>query len=123
MDTVDASFQMVQIIIFIGFALVIGGIIFSFVKRAATWSSNKQKPRLRVPAQVVGKRTGTAGGNERPVITHYYATFEMESGDRIEFEVSGSEYGMLAEGDHGMLEFQGTRYLGYQRNAGGSLEP
>ncbi|UAK18088.1 DUF2500 domain-containing protein [Sporolactobacillus terrae] len=59
MDTVDASFQMVQIIIFIGFALVIGGIIFSFVKQAATWSSNKQKPRLRVPAQVVGKRTGS----------------------------------------------------------------
>ncbi|GAY78183.1 hypothetical protein NBRC111894_3737 [Sporolactobacillus inulinus] len=45
------------------------------------------------------------------MVTHYYATFEVESGDRIEFEVSGLEYGML--------DFQGTRYLGYQR----SLEP
>ncbi|WP_231516874.1 DUF2500 domain-containing protein [Sporolactobacillus terrae] len=57
------------------------------------------------------KEPEATGGNERPVITHYYATVEVESGDRIEFEVSGLEYGML--------DFQGTRYLGYQR----SLEP
>ena len=33
--------------------------------------------------------------------TSYFATFQVESGDRIEFLVSGSEYGMLAEGDSG----------------------
>ncbi|MFR6039688.1 MAG: DUF2500 family protein, partial [Faecalibacterium prausnitzii] len=28
----------------------------------------------------------------------------------------GSDYGMLVEGDIGKLSFQGTRYLGFQRN-------
>lgn len=47
--------------------------------------------------------------------TSYYATFQVESGDRMELHVSGAEYGMLAEGDTGKLTFQGTRYLGFVR--------
>ena len=48
--------------------------------------------------------------------THaYYVTFEVESGDRMEMKVSGSEYGLLAIGDSGRLSFQGTRYLGFER--------
>jgi hypothetical protein len=48
--------------------------------------------------------------------TTYYATFEVESGDRLEFTVSGKEYGMLVEGDIGKLVFQGTRYHSFDRN-------
>ena len=48
--------------------------------------------------------------------TSYYVTFQVESGDRMEFEISDMEYGMLAEGDSGELTFQGTRYLNFQRN-------
>ena len=47
--------------------------------------------------------------------TDYYTTFQVESGDRMEFEVSDMEYGMLAEGDSGELTFQGTRYLNFRR--------
>ena len=47
--------------------------------------------------------------------TWYYVTFEVESGDRIELGVNGTEYGMLVEGDYGKLSFQGTRYLGFER--------
>ena len=39
----------------------------------------------------------------------------MESEDRMEFQVSGIEYGILAEGDTGELTFQGTRYLAFER--------
>ncbi len=46
----------------------------------------------------------------------YYVTFEVASGDRMELHVAGHEYGLLAVGDIGILEFQGTRYLGFQRN-------
>lgn len=45
----------------------------------------------------------------------YYTTFEVQSGDRMEFKVSGKEYGMLVEGDKGNLIFQGTRYHGFDR--------
>jgi hypothetical protein len=47
--------------------------------------------------------------------TSYYATFEVESGDRMELSVDGRAYGLLAQGDIGSLTFQGTRYLGFQR--------
>ena len=47
--------------------------------------------------------------------TRYFATFQFESGDRLELPVAATEYGLLVEGDHGLLSFQGTRYLGFQR--------
>ena len=53
--------------------------------------------------------------------TTYYATFQFDSGDRLELCVSGGEYGLLAEGDVGELTFQGTRYLGFDRR--GTAEP
>ncbi|MFC4402554.1 DUF2500 domain-containing protein [Gracilibacillus xinjiangensis] len=47
--------------------------------------------------------------------TKYYVTFEFESGDRSEFHLSGKEYGLLSDEDRGTLSFQGTRYLGFER--------
>ena len=47
--------------------------------------------------------------------TTYYATFQVASGDRMEFQVPRREYGFLVEGDRGRLTFQGTRFLGFER--------
>lgn len=44
--------------------------------------------------------------------------FQIDSDNRMELTVRGSEYGILAEGDVGMLSFQGTRYLGRERETG-----
>ena len=33
-----------------------------------------------------------------------------------ELKLSGAQYGMLAEGDDGMLTYQGDRFLEFQRN-------
>ena len=49
------------------------------------------------------------------VSTSYYATYQLDSGERLEFSVGGREYGMLAEGDQGTLTYQGTRYKGFER--------
>ena len=51
--------------------------------------------------------------------TWYYVTFQVDSGDRMEFSVSGSQYGMLCEGHEGSLTFQGTRFLSFERNPAG----
>ena len=65
---------------------------------------------------MVTKRTETSGGSgDSSASTTYYVTFEFESGDRSEFRVSGQEYGMLADEDLGILTFQGTRYLSFER--------
>lgn len=71
---------------------------------------DRQAPRLTVEATLVGKRSdGFRNGKT------YYATFQVESGDRMELSIPGPEQGLLVEGDRGRLTFQGTRYLDFQR--------
>ena len=77
---------------------------------------NNHSPKLSVPAKVVSRRTAVSrhhhhqgnGMHHTHTATSYYATFQVESGDRIEFLVSGTEYGMLAEG-----RLRGTDLSGY----------
>lgn len=60
-------------------------------------------------------RGGTNGHHHYHTSTTYYVTFEVESGDRMELQLEGFEYGLLVEGDKGNLSFQGTRFLGFER--------
>lgn len=120
-----------EIIFFLMFFLVFGIFIFAVMKGIAQWNKNNHSPRLTVSATVAAKRTKVsnhqhanagdmtgAHGYHTTTSTTYYVTFQVESGDRMELCVSGSEYGMLAEGDCGKLSFQGTRYLGFERIQG-----
>ncbi|MFJ5770662.1 DUF2500 domain-containing protein [Psychrobacillus sp. NPDC093180] len=98
------------------FLVVAGFIVFSIIKNGAQWNKNNNSPKLSVPAQVVTKRSHTRGGSgDSSTFTSYYATFQVESGDRMELQLSGQEYGMLAEDDLGVLTFQGTRFLSFER--------
>lgn len=123
----ESIFPIMFLLIFI---LVIGIFIATAVKGIGEWGKNNNSPRLTVNAAVVAKRTNTqqhhhnhagdvtgAHGMHTTTSTSYYVTFQVESGDRMEFHVSGSEYGMLVEGDLGVLHFQGTRYLGFDRDS------
>ena len=117
-----AAFGVFELMFSLAFFLVIGVFIFTFVKGISTWNKNNNSPRLTVPATVVCKRSNTShhhhggtGAHHHHSSTSYYVTFEVESGDRMELHVSGHEWGMLVEGDFGMLSFQGTRYLGFER--------
>ena len=113
--------------VFIVFALVILGIILAAVVQGISrWNKNNHSPRLTADASVTSKREDVSihrhgmagdvtGSHTVTSSTTYYVTFQFESGDRQEFCVSGTEYGMLAEGDRGKLSFQGTRYLGFER--------
>lgn len=120
-------------IFFIMFIIVFIMIVVSFVamivKNVGTWNKNNHSPQLDVSAKVVSKRInvvhhnhanagGIAEGHGYHTTSNtlYYVTFEFTSGDRMEFHVNGSEYGLLKEGDTGNLCFQGTRYLSFERN-------
>ena len=116
-----------QIIFYLIFAIVIGCFIVTAVRGIRTWHKNNNSPRLTVHATVVSKRQNTSvhhHHNDNTAMhtstsTSYYATFQFDSGDRLELHVSGPDYGLLAEGDTGDLTFQGTRYLGFDRRAAG----
>ena len=110
------------------FIAVISFIIFNAVRGVNQWNKNNNSPVLTVVAAVVTKRVAInenhlSGDNgaamDHTTTTRYFATFEVESGDRMELKVSGEEYGMLAEGDKGRLTFQGTRFKGFERNGRG----
>ena len=108
---------MVPAMFLLVFVLVLGSIIVTLIRGVGEWNKNNQSPKLTVPATVVAKRSDVHRGIETMhTFTSYYVTFQVESGDRMEFEISDMEYGMLAEGDSGELTFQGTRYLNFQRN-------
>ena len=112
-----------QIMFGLVFVLTIGTFIVIAVKGVSQWNKNNHSPRLTVPATIVAKRTnvsrhrhnGANGHHHHTTSTTYYVTFQVESGDRMELHVAGHEFGMLIEGDRGMLTFQGTRYLGFER--------
>ena len=105
------------------FVVAIGMFIVIAVKGISQWNKNNHSPRLTVPATIVAKRTNVShhhhhGGTGMHHTTHsttYYVTFQVDSGDRMELNVAGQEFGMLIEGDRGNLTFQGTRYLGFER--------
>lgn len=116
----DGGFEIFFSLIFF---IAVGMIIFSFVLGIREWNKNNHSPRLTVDATIATKRNNVSyhhhnssdGVMHTTHSTTYYVTFEVESGDRMEFIVNGSEYGMLVEGDHGRLTFQGTRYIGFER--------
>jgi len=91
------------------------------------WFRNNRSPEETLHARVVAKRMKVTGhghtmmGNSAAMnglgsstYTRYFVTFEPENGKRVELCVKDSDYGMLAEGDRGVLSFQGTRYLGFE---------
>ncbi|WP_313891928.1 DUF2500 domain-containing protein [Psychrobacillus sp.] len=104
--------------LFIGtvFIIVFGLIIFAIISSIKQWNKNNNSPKLSVPVQIVTKRSNTSGGSgNSSASTSYYITFQVESGDRMELLVSGGQYGMIAEDDLGILTFQGTRFLSFER--------
>lgn len=114
----NMMFDLFDLIFPVMFLLVFGMILFTFISGIRTWNKNNNSPRLTVEARVAAKRQNTTHHNESvggdtsgahgyhtTTSTSYYVTFEVESGDRMEFSVCGEEYGMLAEGDEGKLIF------------------
>ncbi|ANS74579.1 hypothetical protein AWM70_08255 [Paenibacillus yonginensis] len=107
------------------FIIVIVGILaISAGSGIYRWVRNNRQPVLSVLTTVTSKRTEvsyrhSSDSDTHRSVTRYYITFEVESGDRLEFEVQGEEYGQTAEGDLGNLTFQGTRYLGFRRHVHG----
>ncbi|UPK46967.1 MULTISPECIES: DUF2500 domain-containing protein [Paenibacillus] len=100
------------------FVLIIGIVLLSVGKEVWRWGRNNSEPLLTVPSRITSRRMQMSQSHSEPgstARTIYYITFEVESGDRLEFKVNGDEYGLCAEGDEGRLSFKGTRYVGFER--------
>jgi archaellum component FlaF (FlaF/FlaG flagellin family) len=121
----NIMFTIIPVLVVLGFIFVIGTIIFRSIQGAKQWNRNNNSPVLTVDATVVTKRAdvsyyhndaGTDNMHHSSSSTTYFVTFEVASGDRMEFQTKDTEYGLLVEHDTGKLTFQGTRYLGFERS-------
>jgi len=117
----DPAFVTLFILVFVA---SIGLTAVMVVKYISLWHRNNRAPRLTVEAEVVAKEEThrrhiskddpmTMFGRSGGAAICYYVTFRTNRGDRIEFLITGREYDGLAEGERGMLTYQGTRYLGF----------
>jgi hypothetical protein len=113
--------------IFIGgiFLLVFGAIAFAITSSIAQWMSDNAAPVETFEARVIAKRTKATQNQSGDANTHsvsrwtsysYFVTFEYSNGQRKEFGIKESEFGVLIEGDRGTLTFQGSRYKGFARH-------
>lgn len=122
----DSLFTVMFVLVF---AIIAVTFIVILVRGVSEWSHNNHSPKLGVEATCVSKRTSVthhsdpvagdisgAHGYTHSSNTTYYATFEVESGDRMEFHITGLQYGKLREGDTGTLSFQGIRFLSFDRH-------
>ena len=95
---------------------VFAAILLGVIGRALfIWVRNNNSPRETAEAKVVTKRMKVQGfgrtmagrnsvtGMGSSTYTHYFVTFELEKGKRLELGVKDAEFGMLAEGDQGVL--------------------
>lgn len=104
------------------FLIIAGSILFHVATGLAEWQHNNQSPREEKWVTLVSKRQEVTRGGyyngrfyQSTSSTTYYVTVEYEDGERQEFRVKGRVYGLLAEGDKGLLTYQGTRFLEFVR--------
>lgn len=116
-------FDLFPVMFFLVFLFIMGTFVVTAVSGISRWNKNNNSLRLTVEATVVAKRGNSTrhhhhGANGHMHHTYnntYYATFQFASGDRIELQMAGHEFGLIVEGDKGNLTFQGTRFLGFER--------
>ena len=95
--------------------VVVAIIIAVAVSRNSRATLDRNAPRQRAEATVVDKRSEITGGGETRARQHYFVTFQFPDGNRVELKLTGPESGMLTPGDSGVVEWQGTRYVGFAR--------
>lgn len=75
------------------------------------------KPVYSMEAIVKGKRTLVGPKDDDPAAmqTTYFLTFQKRDGNRVELCVPGEDYGLAAEGDEGILAWQGDKFVVFKR--------
>jgi ribosomal protein L40E/membrane protein implicated in regulation of membrane protease activity len=106
-----ALFPLFGVVFLAVLLITLGG---SILKTLDERSRNQAAPMLTSQTRVVAKRMEVKNRGKSHT-TEYYATFDLPSGERLELELDGAQYGQVAEGDGVLLRHQGTWFLGFER--------
>lgn len=122
----ESSFPIIFTLVFL---LVSGTFVYVIISGLVRFFKNQASPQLVVLARVAAKRTETRSSpghtyhhgtnhyhhSHSHTFTRYFITFELEDNKRIELQVTGRDYGLIAKEDKGRLTYQGTRFQGFDR--------
>jgi hypothetical protein len=129
MEVIDVSIFRAGFGIFGGlFVLVVFGIFvligFMLIKSFTDRTRNNGSPVVTSRVTVTAKTMNTAyRGNYIPdnisvqtPYNTYFITFEFANGNRAEFTVPRTDYAYISEHDAGVLTYQGSRYINFERD-------
>lgn len=96
--------------------LLIGAVLILFVAFVSTLadkgkSAENDFPKISIPVTIESK--------EGKASEKCYLIFKPEMGEKIKLQVPEKDFSLLAAGDRGLLTFQGSSYLEFQRKQGG----
>ncbi len=101
------------IMFFLAFGLVFFTFIHIITSHITEWRSNQASDIRMRNVRVIAKRPHVHGHNHAH--TTYYATFEfLDDGSRLELKVPAKAFGLMAEGDLGILNYQGTQFNAFE---------
>lgn len=116
MDPIILTFRILTLL---GFLALLGVILYAVAVWVMGWFRNSRSPKITVPAMVAAKRIRTihlgSRGRGASTETVFYVRFEPENSGSMELLVSNGQFERLTEGDRGVLTFQGTRFLDFQK--------
>jgi hypothetical protein len=104
--------QWIFTVVFVAVAVVI---VIAVVRGLITVGTNLAQDVIETRATVVAKRSQVSGSSDGPVSTAYFVTFDCAQGGRMELKVSPRQFGMIGEGEAGLLSHQGTWFKGFAR--------
>lgn len=107
-------FEFIIVLSILIFLFVTVIVLFTLYKIISTIIKDKNSPIESIHAKIVSKRTNTSNFNN-DITTWYYVTFEFNLKERKEFQVNAQDYGILVEGDEGVLTYQGTSFKSFER--------
>lgn len=128
-------FTAVATLVVLGFLVVIGLTVWRCLRHA--WATPMHGAARCVAKRIdVGRTRGAmtptmtadgtmaGGGTIRSghTTTRYHATFELADGQRLELRLDGRDYGLVAEGDRGILNWRDDVFQGFQRNPVGDRQ-
>lgn len=117
-------FLSASVFVSLGFIIVFSILIIRIIKGMIVYINNNNSPKLETKAKIIDKRgdvsmyhhTNGTGHIHNSSSTTYYISFELSTNERLELRVPKDKYGLLIVGDNGILKYQGTRFLSFDRN-------
>lgn len=106
-------------------ALIVGVILFALLRGLYIWNKDNHSPRVTEEAEVYTKRQDVSTftkkgrdvhfGSYRSIYVRYFVVFQTRNSGIVKLKVRSDDFDMVREGEKGLLTFQGTRFLGFEK--------